>query len=156
MFFSNGKLKQYWLYALNNPKHSLTKPISSRDGILLGGAKYGGGDGGAAAAAKSAFSLQADIQNDDAPHSSSLIWVTLVEFQAKVDQFVVLSVYSGVGGFQNFAQSTPCYVFLSSTEDQNNDIEDTSTMRTNLVNWSNLVSISKNVVFYALGVLRIY
>ena len=33
------------------------------------GAKYGGGDGGAASAAKSAFSLQADIQNDDAPHS---------------------------------------------------------------------------------------
>ena len=58
---------------LNNPKHSLTKPISSRDGILLG-VKYGGdGDGGAAAAAKSAFSLQADIQNDDAPQSSSLI-----------------------------------------------------------------------------------
>ena len=55
---------------LNNPKHSLTKPISSRDGILLG-VKYG--DGGAAAAAKSAFSLQADIQNDDAPQSSSLI-----------------------------------------------------------------------------------
>ena len=43
------------------------------------GVKYGGGDGGgdggggAAAAAKSAFSLQADIQNDDAPQSSSLL-----------------------------------------------------------------------------------
>ena len=30
------------------------------------------------------------------------------------------------------------------------------TMRTNLLNWCNLVSISKNVVFYALGVVRIY
>ena len=29
-------------------------------------------------------------------------------------------------------------------------------MRTNLLNWSNLVSISKNVVFYAFGVVRIY
>ena len=64
--------KKILTVVLNNPKHSLTKPISSRDGILLG-VKYGGGDGGAAAAAKSAFSLQADIQNDDAPQSSSLI-----------------------------------------------------------------------------------
>ena len=62
--------KKILTVVLNNPKHSLTKPISSRDGILLG-VKYGG-DGGAAAA-KSAFSLQADIQNDDAPQSSSLI-----------------------------------------------------------------------------------
>ena len=30
------------------------------------------------------------------------------------------------------------------------------TMRTNLLNWCNLVSISKNVVFYAFGVVRIY
>ena len=30
------------------------------------------------------------------------------------------------------------------------------TMRTNLLNWCNLVSISKNVVFYASLVLRIY
>ena len=30
------------------------------------------------------------------------------------------------------------------------------TMRTNLLNWSGLVSISKNVVFYAFGVVRIY
>ena len=30
------------------------------------------------------------------------------------------------------------------------------TMRTNLLNWCNLVSISKNVVFYALLVVRIY
>ena len=37
------------------------------------GAKYGGGDGGAAAAAKAAFSLQADIQNDDAPHSIAVL-----------------------------------------------------------------------------------
>ena len=31
-----------------------------------------------------------------------------------------------------------------------------STMRTNLLNWCNLVSISKNVVFYAFLVVRIY
>jgi glucan phosphoethanolaminetransferase (alkaline phosphatase superfamily) len=30
-----------------------------------------------------------------------------------------------------------------------------NTMRTNLLNWNNLVSISKNVVFYAFGVVRI-
>jgi hypothetical protein len=30
------------------------------------------------------------------------------------------------------------------------------TMRTNLLNWSDLVSISKNVVFYAYGMVRIY
>ena len=30
------------------------------------------------------------------------------------------------------------------------------TMRTNLLNWCNLVSISKNVVFYAFLVVRIY
>ena len=29
-------------------------------------------------------------------------------------------------------------------------------MRTNLLNWCNLVSISKNVVFYAFLVVRIY
>ena len=29
-------------------------------------------------------------------------------------------------------------------------------MRTNLLNWSNLVSINKNVVFYAFGVVRVY
>ena len=29
-------------------------------------------------------------------------------------------------------------------------------MRTNLLNWCNLVSISKNVVFYVFGVVRIY
>ena len=32
----------------------------------------------------------------------------------------------------------------------------TFTMRTNLLNWCNLVSISKNVVFYAFLVVRIY
>ena len=32
----------------------------------------------------------------------------------------------------------------------------TNTMRTNLLNWCNLVSISKTVVFYAFGVVRIY
>ena len=32
----------------------------------------------------------------------------------------------------------------------------TYTMRTNLLNWCNLVSISKNVVFYASLVVRIY
>ena len=32
----------------------------------------------------------------------------------------------------------------------------TYTMRTNLLNWCNLVSISKNVVFYAFLVVRIY
>ena len=31
-----------------------------------------------------------------------------------------------------------------------------STMRTNLLNWCNLVSISKNVVFFAFLVVRIY
>ena len=30
------------------------------------------------------------------------------------------------------------------------------TMRTNVLNWCNLVSISKNVVFYASGMVRIY
>ena len=30
------------------------------------------------------------------------------------------------------------------------------TMRTDLLNWCNLVSLSKNVVFYAFGVVRIY
>ena len=32
----------------------------------------------------------------------------------------------------------------------------TFTMRINLLNWCNLVSISKKVVFYAFGVVRIY
>ena len=32
----------------------------------------------------------------------------------------------------------------------------TVTMRTDLLNWCNLVSISKNVLFYAFGVVRIY
>ena len=32
----------------------------------------------------------------------------------------------------------------------------TCTMRTNLLNWCNLVSISKKVVFYAFLVVRIY
>ena len=41
-----------------------------------------------------------------------------------------------------------------------NGVHDTfaqiATMRTNLLNWCNLVSISKNVVFYAFLVVRIY
>ena len=37
-----------------------------------------------------------------------------------------------------------------------NHISENGTMRRNLLNWCNLVSISKKLRFYVLGVVRIY
>ena len=68
----------------------------------------------------------------------------------------VFILWIGLSGWFETSKLSVGPEFQSRSKYSNRNKAENDTMRTNLLNWCNLVSISKNVVFYVFLVVRIY
>ena len=111
------------------------------------------------------FSVLSTIQDYEDFAQETLFWMEIFlvaffgfEYSIRLWSAGCRSKYIGFWGRLRFIRKPICIIGKEKRETPISikEILVDNTMRTNLLNWSDLVSISKNVVFYAFLVLRIY